>query len=153
MAKEHRDLIEVLGPFCDCGKPAKSTCGASGQFDGGLIICHKPICESEDHWCDLHRHRSGTMGYPDWLPVSTTWEGFEPDGPGLWEWLKCLKKKFTYNEMRTAQEAWDEQISSFQQRAPLPDLTLRVGKRTFRSFSSTKMYDVTEVKPLNKGIK
>lgn len=130
---------------CDCGKLAVALCSDVQPEGITLVRCQKPICQ-KDTWCSAHRHQSGTMGFPDWgkEPRTATWWGYDPDGPGLWEWFKAMLFTMTATKRRAAQRAWDDVRSGFAPQAPLPPFQVRVKKSLFRGNPDGTITEITE---------
>ena len=125
-------LMLAIVKSCDCGKPARSEC-AVGMPGIKLILCEAPVCGEGGQWCSEHRHRKGTMGFPDWNPICVTYHGYEPDGPGFWDWVKARWMTLIRTAPQIAQLARDEQMRGFQPNAPVPELSFIVKGRTFVS--------------------
>lgn len=123
---------------CDCGKPALRSCwDVTGKQP--LVACNKPLCGPG---CTTHRHQPNTMGYIGWKGA-TQWKGDEPDGPGLWEWLKSRCRWLFWSNAKKAQRTWDEMKPHFPPPAPLPFLQLAVGGQKFES-RGEEMVEVQE---------
>jgi hypothetical protein len=78
------------------------------------------------------------MGYPDWNPVCVQYHGYEPDGPGFWDWVKARWMTLIRTAPQIAQLARDEQMRGFQSMAPVPDLTFFIKGRTFTATGNAK---------------
>lgn len=70
------------------------------------------------------------MGYPD-MKGTTQYGGDEPDGDGLWEWLKSRWRALTWSPLRKAQGTYAEICANIPPPAPWPFVQLLVGTKRF----------------------
>lgn len=136
-----------------CGKHAPHRCGV-GIPGLTLVLCEFPVCGGPEglpgRWCQGHRHRAGSMGYPV-LRGKAEFRGFVPDGSSPLEWLKVLWKRLFWSAARTAQHVWEREQLMHPPPGPLPQsFTLVVGGQKFRSFGQRMLevpYDNTDGEP------
>lgn len=101
---------------CDCGAVTTFRCHELWP-PNGMIACRGWLCRSA---CPQHHHEPGTMGYWNADRVSASYVGDEPDGPGLWQWLKSQWRAHFWPDARKAQHVWDRFRKGTVPPAPLP---------------------------------
>ena len=72
------------------------------------------------------------MGHVGWKGA-TQYRGDEPDGEGLWEWVKSRCRWVFWPAPLKAKRVWEEMKVNFPPPAPLPFLQLSVGGRKFET--------------------
>lgn len=129
-------MVEEAVSLCDCGALARSPC-TIGLPGITLTPCGRPVCSTDGRWCAVHRHAPGTMGYPGspGAPMvgRADFQGFVPDGPGLWAWVLAFCSNHFTGARWKAQKCYARECAFFPPPAPLPDFDLRIGHRRFKN--------------------
>ena len=115
--------------LCDCGAPAVSRCGTGGDYPT-VVHCEKPVCKLNGQWCEVHRHKQGTMTYGFMNPeMRAEFEGFVSDGT-VWDDIKTFFWQLMPLKWKLA-KVLEQHKRSVPPPAPMPKLVLFVGGRRF----------------------
>ena len=118
-----------MDSFCDCGKPGVSLCGTGGDYPT-VVPCMKPVCKSDGHWCEVHRHAPGSMSYGLVnCELRAEFEGFVSDRTFI-DWCKTLVWNFMPLRWKL-KKILEQHARIHVPPAPLPKLVISYRGRRF----------------------